>query len=89
MSLFAGKPEDTEADLSAFVAHIRWIRKILPAVALTVTQFLHDGAQLAERHTSSTTLPDCTGKRAETFQFAEVVEDGRSASIIETVKQLG
>lgn len=63
MSLFAGKPKDTEADLSAFVAHIRWIRKILPAVTPTVTQFLHDGAQLAERHTSSTTLLDGTGKR--------------------------
>ncbi|KAJ9150394.1 hypothetical protein NKR23_g3662 [Pleurostoma richardsiae] len=106
MSLFSGKPENTEEDLSklfpptftqrdddvtrdfpAFVAHIRFLREILPSVTLTVTQFLRDGTQLAERHTSSTTRPDGTVVEAETFQFAEVAEDGRIAWIVETVRR--
>lgn len=108
LSLFSGKPEDTERDLSnlftptftqrdnsttrdfpAFVAHIRRLREILPSVTLTVTQFLRDGTQLAERHTSSTTRPDGSVTGAETFQFAEVAEDGRIAWIVETVQLTG
>ncbi|KAK3936873.1 hypothetical protein QBC46DRAFT_21228 [Diplogelasinospora grovesii] len=108
-SLFSGKPEDTESDLSrlftptftqrdddttrdfpAFVAHIRWLREILPtgSVTLTVTQFLRDGAQLAERHDSTTTFPDGSVGRAETFQFAQLAEDGRIEWIVETVRHV-
>jgi hypothetical protein len=36
-------------------------------------------AQLDERHTSSTTRPDASVRYAETFQFAEVAENGRLA----------
>ncbi len=106
MSLFSGKPEDTEADLQklftptftirvpsdgnlfdfpTFVTHIRWLRENVPSVTLTITQFLRDGSQLAERHTSTTTMPDGSIGAAETFQFAEVAEDGRVAWIAETV----
>jgi hypothetical protein len=107
-SLFVGKPEDTEADLSklftptftqrdddttrdfpAFVAHIRWLREILPPGGfndLTVTQFLRDGNQLAERHGGSKKKPPTPGS-TETFQFAEIAKDGRFAWIVETVKR--
>lgn len=108
MSLFSGKPEETEADLSkllhpsftqrdsettrdfaGFVAHIRHIREVLKpgSVDLTVTQYLRDGNQLAERHTSTTKMPDGTVSKAETFQFGEVAEDGRIAWIVENVKR--
>ena len=105
-SLFAGKPEDTESDLSklftptftqrdddttrdfaAFVAHIRWLREEIPAPStLDVTTFLRDGSQRAERHLSSTTLPDGIVWRAETFQFVTVAEDGRMDSVVEAVR---
>jgi hypothetical protein len=107
MSLFSGKPENTEADLSkllhpsftqrddtttrdfaAFVAHISHIRQVLSpgSVDLKVTQFLRDGNQLAERHTSTMKMPDGTVRKAETFQFGELAEDGRITSIVEIVK---
>lgn len=107
MSLFSGKPEDTEADLSklftptftqrdnkasrdfpAFVKHIRGLREILPpgSVNLTVTQFLRDGNQIAERHSSSTKMPNGVTSWAETFMWVEIVDDGRIAWIVETVK---
>ncbi|KUL90186.1 hypothetical protein ZTR_02175 [Talaromyces verruculosus] len=107
MSLFSGKPEDTEADLSkllhpsftqrddtttrdfvGFVAHISHLRQVLSpgSVELKVTQFLRDGNQLAERHTSTMKMPDGTVRQAETFQFGELAEDGRIASVVETVK---
>ena len=106
MSLFAGKPEDTESDLQklftpdftihdvsnsgpmdlpAFIKHMRWLRENVPSVQLTITQFLRDGSQLAERHTSTTIKPDGTAAHAETFQFAEVAPDGRIAWIVENV----
>jgi hypothetical protein len=104
LSLFSGKPEETEGDLSklftptfsfrandltldfdGFVKHIRWLRDILPSVELTIVQFVRDGNQLAERHTSETTKPDGTIGKAETFQFGQVAEDGRIAWIVESV----
>lgn len=110
MSLFSGKVEDTETDLSrlftpsfkhydededkirdftAWVAHIRWVRQILDpsSVNLTITQFLRDGNQLAERHISTTKNPDGNLAAAHTFQFMEIAEDGRIEWIVETVKQ--
>lgn len=110
MSLFSGKAEETEADLSklftptfthydedrgktsdftAWVAHIRWLREFLTpgSVNLTITQFLRDGNQLAERHISTTKLPDGNVGAAHTFQFMEIAEDGRIEWIVETVKQ--
>ena len=108
MSLFSGKPENTEADLSnlftptftqrdnetsrdfpAFVEHIRWLREILQpgSVNLTVTHFLRDGNQIAERHSSTTKMPSGEVSGAETFQWVEIAEDGRIAWIVETVKQ--
>jgi len=85
---FTQQDDSVTRDFPAFVAHIRHLREILPAVSLTVTQFLRDGAQLAERHSSSTTGPDGSVRRAETFQFAEVAEDGRLAWIVETVRRI-
>ncbi|EED22179.1 hypothetical protein TSTA_094250 [Talaromyces stipitatus ATCC 10500] len=106
LSVFTGKPEDTEADLSKllhpsftqrndtttrnfadFVAHISHIRQVLSAgsVDLTVTQFLRDGNQIAERHTSTMKMPDGTVRKAESFQFGEIAEDGRIVSIIDTM----
>jgi hypothetical protein len=109
MSLFSGKPEDTETDLSklftptftqrdnkasrdfpAFVKHIRRLREILQpgSVNLTVTHFLRDGNQIAERHSSSTKKPSGEVSRVETFMWVEIAEDGRVAWIVETVKPL-
>jgi hypothetical protein len=106
MSLFSGKPEDTEADLAkiftpsfqfdavddkhdfdGFVAHMRRLRGMNLVVELTTVQFLRDGNQLAERHTSWTTLADGTRRPAETFMFAEIAEDGRIEWIKEVVVQ--
>jgi len=110
MSLFSGKAEETEVDLSklftptfkhydedggktsdfsAWVAHIRWLREILTpgSVNLTVTQFLRDGNQLAERHISTTKKPNGNLDTAHTFQFMEIAEHGRIEWIVETVKQ--
>jgi len=105
-SLFSGRAEDTEADLTkilapqfrlqaefqdldfpGFVKHIRWLRENLPpkSVQLTVTQFLRDGNQLADRHSSTTVKPDGTVAAAETYLFAELAEDGRFAWIKESV----
>ena len=107
-SLFTGRPEDTEADLTklllptftqrddtterdfqGFVAHMRQLRETLPAgsVTVTLTQFLRDGAQVAERHTASVKLPDGSVQSSETFLFGEVADDGRLAWMIETVRQ--
>lgn len=85
---FTQRDDSVMRDFPAFVAHIRHLREILPSVTLTVTQFLRDGSQLAERHNGSTTLPDGSVKGSETFQFAEVAEDGRLAWIVETVRQM-
>jgi hypothetical protein len=108
MSLFAGKPEDTESDLSKmftpdftlryadpieptlwdlpdFIKHMRGLRESGNSVKLSVVQWVRTGSQLAERHTSTTARPDGALGRAETFQFAEVAEDGRIRWIVETV----
>lgn len=108
MSLFSGKPEDAESDLSklllptftlkahkefydypGFVAHMRRMREILPSVKLNITQFLRDGPNLAERHSSQTTTEDGKTYAAETFMFAEISDDGRIAWIVEAVDQQG
>lgn len=107
ISLFSGKPEDTESDLSkllapnftqqdedgtrdfaAFVAHMRWLRENVPKVTLTITQFLRDGSQIADRHLGVTTLEDGTVLKSETFMFGEIAEDGRISSLVETVNQI-
>lgn len=103
-SLFSGRPQDTEADLSqllaptftiddtktvmdyaAFVSHIRSLREMAPKVTLDIVQFVRDGPQLAERHTSSMEMKDGQVLWAETFQFAKVAEDGRLEWIVESV----
>ncbi|KAK6365972.1 hypothetical protein LTS17_010939 [Exophiala oligosperma] len=84
---FTIRADESKMDFPAFVASIRRLREILPSVTLTTTQFLRDGAQLAERHSSSTTGPDGSVGKAETFLFAEVAEDGRLEWIIETVRK--
>ncbi|KAK9319294.1 hypothetical protein V1517DRAFT_333041 [Lipomyces orientalis] len=84
---FTQRDDETTRDFPAFVKHIQWLRTILPkgSVKLTVTVFLRDGSQLAERHTSTSTRDDGSIIHAETFQFVEVAEDGRISSIVETV----
>jgi hypothetical protein len=109
-SLFSGRAEDTEADLTrlftptfiqqgdgdahdfpAWVAHVRWLREILSpgSVSLTVTHFLREGNQLADRHLGTTTMPDGTVGRSETFMWVEIAEDGRIERLVETVQRLG
>lgn len=85
---FTQRDQDKTRDYPAWIAHVRWLREFLPpgSVNLTVTQFLRDGNQLAERHSSTTEKPDGTVGAAETFQFAEIAEDGRFAWIVEDVK---
>jgi hypothetical protein len=84
---FTLRADDTTMDFPGFVKHIQHLREILPtkSVNLTVTVFLRDGSQLAERHVSTTTLADGSVLPAETFQFAKVAEDGRISNIVETV----
>ncbi|EFX03598.1 mitochondrial substrate carrier protein [Grosmannia clavigera kw1407] len=84
---FTQQDNDGMRDFPAFVEHIRHLRKILPSVFLVVTQFLRDGTQFADRHISSTTLPDGTVGGAETFMFGEVAEDGRLVWLSEIVRR--
>jgi hypothetical protein len=67
---------------------MRWLRENVPQVTLTITQFLRDGSQIADRHIGTTTLEDGTVLKSETFMFGEVAEDGRLLSLVETVNQL-
>ncbi|OPB41471.1 hypothetical protein A0O28_0081910 [Trichoderma guizhouense] len=80
---------DEKYDFAGFVAHMRRLRKMKLDVDLTTVQFLRDGNQLAERHTSVTTLQDGKQMPAETFMFAEIAEDGRINWIIEAVQRKG
>lgn len=84
---FTQRDDTTTRDFQAFVAHIRRLREILPSVTLTITQFLRDGAQLAERHSSATIGPKGNALEAETFLFAEVAEDGRLEWLVEAVQR--
>jgi hypothetical protein len=113
-SLFSGKAEDTEADLSrlftptftqqgdgdvhdfpAWVRHVRWLRQTFSSpgsgsISLTVTHFLREGDQLADRHLGTMAGPDGTVLgRSETFMWVEIAEDGRIERIVETVIHLG
>ncbi|KAI0896493.1 hypothetical protein F4806DRAFT_464717 [Annulohypoxylon nitens] len=107
MSLFSGRPGETETDISkiftptatlrdddttldfpGLIEHFTFLRKILPRVTLQVDQFIRDGLQVANRHSSSTTMADGTVKKAETFMFVVLAEDGRIESIVETVRRL-
>lgn len=80
---------DEKYDFYGFVAHMRRLREMKLEVDLTTVQFLRDGNQLAERHTSVTTLQDGKQMPAETFMFAEIAEDGRINWIIEAVQRKG
>ncbi|RDW77545.1 hypothetical protein BP6252_05598 [Coleophoma cylindrospora] len=86
---FEQRDGEAVRDFAAFVAHIRWLREILPpgSVNLTVTVFLRDGNQRAERHTSTTKTSDGDVTPAETFQFVELADDGRISSIVEAVRR--
>lgn len=88
---FTQRDDDTTRDFAAFVAHIAWLRGILPPGGANVvcTQFLRDGNQLAERHGGRVVGADGTVGGTETFLFAEVAEDGRLAWIVESVKRFG
>ncbi|CAK7267642.1 hypothetical protein SEPCBS57363_002690 [Sporothrix epigloea] len=83
--------EDEELDFSGFVKHMHWLRENLPAnsVSLTITQFLVDGNQRADRHSSTTVMPDGKVRGAETFLFAEIADDGRLLWVKEHVMRLG
>ncbi|KAL1903361.1 hypothetical protein Sste5346_000647 [Sporothrix stenoceras] len=83
---------DNEAmDFPGFVKHMTWLRENLPpnAISLTITQFLVDGNQRADRHSSTTKMPDGTVRGAETYLFAEVADDGRLLWVKEHVMRLG
>lgn len=81
--------ENKIRDFNGWVAHIRWLREMLTpgSVNLTIVQFLRDGNQLAERHTSTTKMPNGKLGKGHTFQFMEIAEDGRIEWIVETVKR--
>ncbi|CAK7219266.1 hypothetical protein SBRCBS47491_003787 [Sporothrix bragantina] len=83
--------ENEDLDFTGFVKHMRWLRENLPAnsVSLTITQFLVDGNQRADRHSSTTVMPDGKVHGAETFLFAEVANDGRLLWVREHVMRLG
>ncbi|KAI1086532.1 hypothetical protein F5B19DRAFT_478966 [Rostrohypoxylon terebratum] len=107
MSLFSGKPEDTETDISktftptatlrdedttldfpGLIEHFAFLQKILSRVTLNVEQFICDGSQAANRHSPSTTMADGIVKKAETYMFVVLAEDGRIESVVETVRRL-
>lgn len=83
--------EHEAMNFPGFVKHMTWLRENLPAnsVSLTITQFLVDGNQRADRHSSTTTMPDGTVRGAETYLFAEVADDGRLLWVKEHVMRLG
>ncbi|KIH88200.1 hypothetical protein SPBR_07958 [Sporothrix brasiliensis 5110] len=83
--------EFEDLDFPGFVKHITWLRENLPAnaVSLTITQFLVDGKQRADRHSSTTKMPDGNVRGAETYLFAEVADDGRLLWVKENVLRLG
>ncbi|VUC27260.1 unnamed protein product [Clonostachys rosea] len=80
--------DDKNFDFASFVAQNRRVRERKPKVSITVTQFLRDGKQFADRHDSTTELLDGTRMAAETFMFGQVAEDGRLAWIVETVRHV-
>ncbi|CAI6099788.1 unnamed protein product [Clonostachys chloroleuca] len=82
------RADDKKFDFATFVAQNRQVRELKPKVSITVTQFLRDGKQFADRHESTTELLDGTFMEAETFMFGEVAEDGRLAWIVETVRHI-
>lgn len=86
---FTQRDDETLRDFPAFVQHIRWLREVLQpgSVNLTVTHFLRDSNQVAERHRSTTKFQSGEVGGAETFQWVEIAEDGRIAWIVETVKK--
>ncbi|CAK7200774.1 hypothetical protein SEUCBS139899_003473 [Sporothrix eucalyptigena] len=83
--------EKEDLDFPGFVKHIRWLRENLPvnSVSLTITQFLVDGNQRADRHSSTTVMPDGQVRGAETFLFAEIADDGRLLWVREHVMRFG
>ena len=84
--IFTQEDGQGKRDFPAFVAHIRRLREILPSgVKLTVTHFLRDGTQVANRHSASTVGPDGIVSYAETYMFGGVAEDGRLDWISEVV----
>jgi hypothetical protein len=83
--------ENEDLDFPGFVKHMHWLRENLEpnAVSLTITQFLVDGNQRADRHSSTSKMPDGTVRGAETYLFAEVADDGRLLWVKEHVMRLG
>ena len=84
------RDNESTYDFPAFVAHIRWVRKVTNSNigTLDVVQFLRDGSQLAERHMNAGLDPAGTPVRSETLMFVEVAEDGRIEKVVELVNQL-
>lgn len=87
---FVQTDDETSRDFPAFVAHISWLRGFLPqdSLEMEMTHFLKDGSQRADRHVSAMRLEDGSVKRAETYMFSEVGEDGRLISVLENVRQI-
>jgi hypothetical protein len=77
-------------DFPAWVTHVRWLRETFPpgSISLTVTHFLREENQLADRHLGTMAKPDGSVVRSETFMWVEIAEDGRIERIVETVKRL-
>ncbi|OJJ45232.1 hypothetical protein ASPZODRAFT_17450 [Penicilliopsis zonata CBS 506.65] len=86
---FTQRDDQTTRDFATFVAHIRWLRENMEpgSTQLTITQLLRDGRQFADRHDSTTKMPDGSVARAETFMFGELAEDGRIKWLVETVRR--
>lgn len=78
---------DKIMDFPAFVKHIQNLRSVLSTATVTTTHFVRDGAKLAERHRTVATLKDGSIRRGHVFQFMEIAEDGRIASIVEAVER--
>ncbi|KAH7393605.1 hypothetical protein BKA64DRAFT_92069 [Cadophora sp. MPI-SDFR-AT-0126] len=84
-----GNAPDGVRDFPGFVAHIKWLREILPpnSVNIKVTHYMRDGNHIAERHSGEpTTMEDGSVVLGETYMWIELAEDGRIEGVVETVR---
>ncbi|KAG4428519.1 hypothetical protein IFR05_015998 [Cadophora sp. M221] len=86
-----GNAPSGSRDFPGFVAHIRWLREILPpgSVDVRVTHFMKEGNHIAERHSGDpVTMDDGSVVQGETFMWIELADDGRIEGVVETVRKV-
>lgn len=87
-STYTQQVDDKILDLAHFIRHIHHLRSVVDKVDIHVQQFLRDGDQIADRHTVHIRLRDGTEVESHVYLFGNVQEDGKMASVVETVYQV-